>query len=176
MNVKSMGLGDCQKCGSPIMGAINQPGIAGVCFACQQDALPKTGQSIVITEETGDLNASKPGAVPGGKVKAVFVQHTVGESSPVVKNPEAVRKQIAEKAVAKGAISMEDPQSDTFTVHLSVAVDELCEGNILLILLKKAYDGLDDLPSGTIKTAKRIIRVQEKIEATIASLSKGEKK
>lgn len=164
MNIQQEGLGNCATCGSPIMKAIGQPGIKGVCLGCQAAAQPKTGKTVVVTGETGEGSAL-------GRVQTQEVEHNPGVASALPKDPDAVRKAIQDKANAKGitpmptvtAVPLPPPENDG-KVHLALSIEELEEG-VVPALLHATYDAIDNMPPfKTLKETKKAIKVQETIE------------
>lgn len=167
MNIQQEGLGICSRCGTPIMQAINQPGVKGVCFGCQADGQAKTGRTVIVTNEIG------AGAL--GRVETQEVEHQVNPASPLVKDVAAVRAAIAAKAEAKGVAPMPTPVAlepePQGTVTVKVTIDELHKGDVLVTLLHAIYDGIDNMPPfKTLKETKKAIAVQEAIEAQLAKI------
>lgn len=133
------------------MEAINQPGIKGVCFACTEDAKPKTGRTVVVKSETGDTKAGV--GMPDGKVEYDVVDERAVQEKPV--------RAVTPTLSPAGGI----------TVRLTM--DELYSNEIVKVLLTKIYEGLDNMaPPATIKEAKRVFGLQEKIEKLIKSMEK----
>lgn len=169
MNVREEGLGICGKCGTPIMQAIGQPGVKGVCFGCKGDGEEKTGRTVRVVSETGE------GLL--GKVVTEELDHVVGEASRVVANPEAVREALKQKAEAKGVAPVQAQvrvadRPALITVQFSI--DELAQSGIVPTLLQLAYDAIDNMPPfPTMKETKRAIKLQEDIEAILKE-TKGE--
>jgi hypothetical protein len=176
MNIRQEGLGTCQKCGTPIMQAINQPGIAGLCFGCSADAEPKTGRTVVVTETQQEKAQSGHQTLAPTLSKIEIVDHTVGKASALPKDPDAIRKAIAEKAggnlpmvaIQETAIPL-DPND--LTVQVSIA--ELEQGDCLVVLLQRLYDALDNSSFTTIKEAKRVMSIQEAINKKIKKIKGG---
>lgn len=173
MNVQQEGLGLCQKCGTPIMQAINQPGIKGVCFGCKADGEEKHGRTVVVTGETGEGLS--------GRVTLEEVEHQLTPSSPIVKDPDKVRAEIAARAAAKGAAPMPVAQPalplPSGEIVIRLTVDDLMTSGIVTTLLQCTYDAIDAMPPfPTLKETKRAIKLQEDIEALLkqASPYKGE--
>ena len=163
MNIRQEGMGLCKKCNTPIMQTINQPGVAGICFACMADGQPKTGRTVVVTKEDGDV---KLGAGPlAGKVELLEVDHTVAEGS---KTPMVVVKKPAGEVVQYVA-----PQNLPQGITLHVTIDELHETDILKTILQKIYDGIDNAPPApTLREQKRAIKLQERLEVLIKNMEK----
>lgn len=158
MNPKQIGLGICATHKTPILGAINQPGIAGVCFECQEEAKPKTGRTVVVRRETGDTKATT--AAPDGKVELEDVTDQHGQSVVGVARQDAIRVEQIAKGRAAG-------------INVFLTLDEMFQPEIIRTLLTKVYDGIDDMPPpATIKEAKRVFGLQEKIEKLIKSMEK----
>lgn len=151
INVQQEGLGVCQIHGTAIMQAINQPGIKGLCFACVEDAKPKTGKTVVVKSETGSVKPER--TAPEGKVEIEVVDaNTVVE--PVAK-----------------AVPLPRPTPGGVTIRLTI--DELYEPDIIRTLLVKINEGIDNMPPpATIKEAKRIFVLQEQIEKLISKTEK----
>lgn len=89
MNVKQEGLGKCPKCGTPVMQAVSGQ---AVCFGCMADSEPKTGRTVVVTNETGDgiegrvevqevthNTATKVGPSPKPQLRGVTVSLTLDQ-------------------------------------------------------------------------------------------------
>lgn len=169
MNVQQEGLGCCTKCGTPIMQAINQPGVKGVCFGCQADGEVKHGRSVVVTSETGEGLS--------GKVELQEVEHIVTPSSKLV-NADAVRKAIAAKAEGKGvSMPVQESVMNSGDIVIRLTVDELTKHGIVTTLLQSAYDAIDSMPPfATLRETKRAIKLQEDIERLLKLNSKGESK
>lgn len=169
MNVQQEGLGLCTRCGSPIMQAIGQPGIKGVCLGCRASAEPKTGRTVVVTSETGE-------GTELGRVTLQEVEHQPGAVSPLPKDPEAIRKSIMDKANAKGIGGFEQLAVTVDvegTINIKLTVDELMENGIVLVLLQSLYDAIDSMPPGkTIKETKRMIKLQEDVELLLKQKEK----
>ncbi len=161
MNVQSEGLGNCRLCGGPVMQAIGQPGVKGVCLACQAGAQPKTGHTVVVTSESGEGTAL-------GKVTLQQVEHNVGSDSALPKDPAAIRKAIMDKANAKGMSPLQEqlfPVPDG-TIRIEFTVQDLTSNGIVTTLLQLAYDAIDNMPPfKTLKETKKAIKLQEDIEA-----------
>ena len=178
MNVRQEGLGCCQKCGTPIMQAVNQPGIVGLCFGCSADAEPKTGRTVVVTESQQESARSGHLTLSPTLSKIEVVEHIVGTSSALPKDPEAVRKAIANKA--KGVQSMSDGITDCekqglYSLNrltICIDIDELEQGDCLVVLLQRLYDALDNSSFTTIKEAKRVMTIQEAIQKKIKGMTK----
>lgn len=157
MNVQQEGLGLCQKCGTPIMQAINQPGVKGMCFGCSEDGKPKTGHTTRVASETGTGLA--------GRVELEELEHSVGAASHIVHDVDAVRKAIAEKA--KGVVMptavVEPPPNGELTI--TVSIEELLVHGITTTLLQLTYDAIDNMPPcATLRETKKAIRLQEDID------------
>lgn len=158
MNPKQIGLGVCAIHKTPILGAINQPGISGVCFECQEEAKPKTGRTVVVKRETGDMKASS--TAPDGRVEFEDVTDQQGQSVVGVAQQDAIRREMIAKAKPSG-------------ITVVLTLDELFQPDIVRTLLVRIYDGIDDMaPPATIKEAKRVFGLQEKIEKLIKSMEK----
>ena len=160
MNIRQEGMGLCQKCNTPIMQTINQPGVAGICFACMADGQPKTGKTVVVKSEAGD---TKLGAGPiTGTVELQEVEHTVAEGNKtpmVVKKPVIVPDAVVQPTLISGSVT------------LVVTVDELHDANIIKTLLQKIYDGIDNAPPApTLKEQKRAIKLQDRLETLIKGM------
>lgn len=159
------------------MQAIGQPGVKGVCFACQEDAKPKTGKTVVVTSESGEGTAL-------GKVTFKEVDHNPGQASALPKDPNAVRKAIMDKAkrqtmnpelfekLDKGL----DQTTPLDEVIIRTTISHL-SGNVIENLLDAAFEAIDNMPPGTtLKETKRMIQVQDKISALLYKYkSKGDK-
>ena len=158
MNVQQEGLGLCQKCGTPIMQAINQPGVKGMCFGCSEDGKPKTGHTTRVASETG--------AGLAGRVELEELEHSVGVASHVVHDVDAVRKAIADKAKGIGVTKTLQPApSSSSELIITVSIEELLSHGITTTLLQLAYDAIDNMPPcPTLKETKKAIRLQEDIE------------
>lgn len=164
MNVQQEGLGCCTKCGTPIMQAINQPGVKGVCFGCKADGEVKTGRTVVVTKEIGEGLQ--------GRVEFEEVEHQLTPSSRVVNNPDQVRADIAAKAALKGAtpmpvaIPVQDEPTGEIVIRLTV--DDLTSNGVVTTLLQSAYDAIDSMPPfKTLRETKKAIKLQEDIEAIL---------
>lgn len=150
MNIKQEGLGVCQIHGTAIMQAINQPGVKGVCFACVEDAKPKTGRTVVVKSETGETKAMT--GAPEGKVEIEVVNGV----------PVHVDK-------PKGEIVSVPRLANHISIH--VTIEELEQPDVIRTLLQKVNEGIDEMPPpSTIKEAKRIFKLQERIEEVIKSM------
>lgn len=162
MNIRQEGMGLCQKCNTPIMQTINQPGVAGICFACMADGQPKTGRTVVVKSEDGDI---KLGAGPiNGKVELEEVTHTVAAGS---KTPMVTRKPALVVPDAETHALVQATQG----VTLHVTIDELHDANIIKTILQKIYDGIDNAPPApTLKEQKRAIKLQERLEVLIKGM------
>jgi len=171
MNVQSEGLGSCQHCGSPIMQAIGQPGIKGVCLGCQVAAQPKTGRTVVVRSESGEGTAL-------GKVTLEEVEHTPGSVSALPKDPAAVRKAIIDKANNKGvSVPIEGPSSiiimNDDRIKIEFTVQDLTHGGIVNTLLQLTYEAIDNMPPfKTLKETKKAIKLQEDIEKLLKQKEK----
>jgi hypothetical protein len=176
MNIRQEGLGVCQKCGTPIMQAVNQPGVAGLCFGCSADAEPKTGRTVVVHESKQEQAQAGHQSLTPTLSKIEIVDHNVGQASALPKDPDAVRKAIADKA--KGTVTMPDTKSvlpdDPNDLTINVNVAELEQNDCLLVLLQRLYDALDNSTFTTIKEAKRVMAIQEAITKKISKI-KGSK-
>lgn len=176
MNVRQEGLGTCQKCGTPIMQAVNQPGIAGLCFGCVADAEPKTGRTVVVHETKQEQAQAGHQNLTPTLSRIEIVDHTVGEASALPKDPNALRKSIADKA--KGTVTMPDTlvaqaQYDPNDLTINVNVSELEQGDCLVVILQRLYDALDNSSFTTIKEAKRVMAIQEAITKKVNKLKGG---
>lgn len=148
MNIKQEGLGYCTQCNNPIMGTINQPGSKGVCFACKAAGEPKTGKTVIVKSETGDMGNSA-GIAPNGKVEIQVVDSTV------------LTGQLEKKTLVETKISSNE-------LTLVVSIDDLREFGIVTVLLQTAYDAIDGMPPPpTIKEQKKVIKLQDDIEVLL---------
>lgn len=150
MNIKQEGLGVCPTHGTAIMQAINQPGVKGVCFACVEDAKPKAGRTVVVKSETGETKAMT--SAPEGKVEieVVGAAPVDGVTTSPGKAGAALR---------------------TNSIAIYMSVDELEQADMIRTLLQKVNEGIDEMPPpSTIKEAKRIFKLQERIEEVIKSM------
>lgn len=156
MNIRQEGMGLCTKCNTPIMQTINQPGVAGICFACMADGQPKTGRTVVVKSEDGD---TKLGAGPiTGKVELEEVEHTVAKGNVTAHVPPVLSAKV-------------QPTLISGSVTLVVTVDELHDANIIKTILQKIYDGIDNAPpASTLKEQKRAIKLQDRLEVLIKGM------
>lgn len=167
MNVQQEGLGICGKCGAPIMQAIGQGNKKGVCLACEEAAKPKTGQTIVITKESGT-------GLEGG-VEGVFVKHDP-DSTPTVTKTDSTPLQTKSGSTSSATKDLSNPtvNKDVGRITLQFTLEDLEKPNILLTIMQALYDGIDNLPPPpTLKETKKAIAIQGVIEKQIAKL-KGE--
>lgn len=172
MNVRQEGLGICQKCGTPVMQAVNQPGVAGLCFGCSADAEPKTGRTVIV-HESKEEKAQTGHATLSPTISSIeVVEHTVGEASALPKDPNAIRKAIQgkQKGVSGGVSTVAEIPTSDFAYNIPFNLEELEQGDCLVVLLKRLYDALDNSSFTTIKDAKRVMSLQDAIQKKIDKL------
>jgi hypothetical protein len=158
------------------MQAVNQPGIAGLCFGCSADAEPKTGHTVVVHESKEEKAQSGHATLSPTLTKIEMVEHLVGEASALPKDPNAIRKSIADKAkgITMPTVSETAVEYNPNTLVVSVTVDELEQGDCLVVLLQRLYDALDNSSFTTIKEAKKVMAIQDAITKKINKI-KGSK-
>jgi hypothetical protein len=130
------------------METINQPGMKGICFGCYANALPKTGRTVVVKSETGDL--TQPKGPITGRVEMAEVPHAPSNVKEKPMNEEPVG-----------------------VVVIKMTIDELSKPDLLWTVLNAIYNGIDEMPPfKTLKETKRAIRIQENITEELHKLRK----
>lgn len=141
MNIKNdAGYGRCPACSNRLMSRSGD--LALVCFNCLDGDKPKTGHTIIVTENS----TKSPQEDPTAKLSVVEKDGTVTEQ-PTMFIPQPV------SVGGKGVV-----------IHVSL--DEL-EGDAITVLLQKTYAALDELPAGTVRETKRVIAIQDRLTSSI---------
>ena len=144
MNIMQEGLGVCSKHGTPILGQVGVKG-SKICFACQEEAIPKTGKTVIVKEENQDGT---------GKVTIMDVAKQTETTLAVPSAPAEIIKGEIVIRLAVGALS-DDPVK------------------VLLQSAYEAIDNMP--PFATLKETKQAIKLQEDIQALLVPPAKKRK-
>jgi len=141
------GSGICQKCGN-----IKVQMGDGIARCLDHDVVdnPPSGK-VVTVADPGDAEMMKVLKESGVRIEkgdSTNAPKTAGKAAPV--------------ATIKKVQSSELPKSDGLSV--GVSLEELEAGGFVATVMQKVYDALDEMSFTTMKDAKRVMKVQEKIE------------
>lgn len=145
-----------------------------VAAKCNQPATLSVSENAFICPKCDGSKITPVGWIRPRTINAKDIRLTSGElkqcgltEDPTLKDPVPIKKERKPKE-AKKAVEAKVSKTKKDELSFVVQLSELESGeDVAALLIKKAITALDGLPTPTLAESKRLIRVQEKLEAMV---------